>query len=421
MSAPAPGNAPASAGFRLALWQQIMIALALGLVTGQLLGEDAQYLKPIGDLFINAIMMLIVPLIFASLIQGITSMSDPAKMGRVGGKTAAIYMLTTVFAISLGMFAAWLFQPGAGTGMSFAAQGGEAAKEAPSLAQILIDLVPRNPLAAMAEGNILQIIVFSLILGISLSLIGDAAAPMVRGIDSLAQAMFKMTSLVMACAPIGVFALISYVSGRYGLEVLVPLAKIIGVVYVTCIFHVLVVYSGMVAVFTRLNPLRWLHGSIDALMVGFSTTSGAATLPVSLRCATKHLGVSKGVASFVLPVGATINMDGTAIYQGAVTLFIAQLIGVELTTMDYLMIVITGTLATIGTAGVPGAGLIMLSIILVQVGLPLEAVAVIAGIDRILDMARTTVNVAGDLMTSVVVGHSEGELDREVYDTPRIS
>lgn len=402
---------------RMALWKKILLGLILGVVAGRLLGEDAALLKPIGDLFINAIKMLIVPLVFASLVSGITAMGDPAKMGRIGAKTVVLYLVTTAFAIVIGMLAAALFQPGSGIEMQLGE--GVEAKTAPSLVDILVGLVPANPITAMVEGNILQIIVFAIILGISLTLIGEKGAPVIRVVDSFAQAMYKMTALIMAFAPIGVFALIAYVAGHYGLDVLLPLAKVIGVTYLACVVHVIVVYSGLLALLARLNPLRYLTGILDALAIAYSSASSAGTLPISIRCARDNLGVSQGVAGFVLPVGSTINMDGTAIYQGVVALFIAQLTGTDLTMMDYAMIVLTGTLASIGTAGVPGAGLIMLSIVLAQVGLPLEAVAVIAGIDRILDMARTAVNVAGDLMVTTLVGKSEREIDLAVYDAPR--
>ncbi|MFG6178682.1 dicarboxylate/amino acid:cation symporter [Halomonas sp. THAF12] len=404
---------------RIPLWQKILAGLALGVLAGALLGEDASLFKPLGDIFINAIKMLIVPLVFSTLVVGITAMRDPQKMGRIGARTIALYLVTTAFAIAIGLLASWLFQPGVGLDMSF--ESGVEAKEAPGLTEILVGLVPQNPIDALASGNILQIIVFAIGLGISLTLIGDKGEPVVKVFESFAEAMVKLTNIVMAFAPIGVFGLIAHVAGSYGLEVLLPLAKVIGVAYLASALHVVLVYSGLLALLGRLNPLRYLQGILDALVVAYSSASSSGTLPISLRCAKNNLGVSEGVAGFVLPVGATINMDGTAIYQGVVAVFIAQLVGVDLSLMDYGMIIVTGTLASIGTAGVPGAGLVMLSIVMAQIGLPLEAIAVIAGIDRILDMARTSVNVAGDLMVTTLVGKSEGELDEAVYNAPRKS
>ena len=399
---------------RIPLWQKIIAGLVLGVLAGALMGEQASMFKPLGDIFINGIKMLIVPLVFSTLVVGITGMRDPQKMGRVGARTIGLYLITTAFAIVIGLVAATIFQPGVGADASMSAtpQTGEA----PSLVDIVVGLVPANPLQAMIEGNILQIIVFAIGLGISLMLIGEKGEPVVRVFESFAEAMYKLTAIVMAFAPFGVFGLMANVSGQYGLDVLLPLAKVIGVVYLACIVHVLVVYTGLLSLVGRLNPMRYLQGIIDALVVSFSSASSSGTLPVSIRCAQKNLGVSEGVSSFVLPVGATINMDGTAIYQGVAALFVAQLVGADLSMMDYGMIVLTGTLASIGTAGVPGAGLIMLSIVLAQIGLPLEAIGVVAGVDRILDMARTSVNVAGDLMVTTLVGKSEKELDLDVYN-----
>lgn len=406
-----------SLGFlrRMPLWQQILIGLGLGVLTGVLFKADALVLAPIGALFLNAIKMLIVPLVFVSLVAGITAMSDSAKLGRISVKTIAIYLVTTAFAVSIGLLFGALFTPG--EGMNMVASGAQEAKQAPSLVQILVGLVPTNPVAAFAEGNILQIIVFAIALGVSMNLIGEKAAPAVKLFDSLAEVFYKLTDLVMRCAPIGVFALIAGVVASHGIEVLLPLAGVIGVIYLASLAHVLLMYGSLLGLFARLSPLRFFKGVAPALAVAFSTSSSAGTLPVSIECARKNLGVSQGVAGFVLPVGATINMDGTAIYQGVLALFIAQAFGVDLNAGQYLMIILTATLASVGTAGVPGAGLIMLGLVLTSVGLPLEGVALIAGIDRILDMARTTVNVAGDLMTTTLVGSSEKELDREIYNS----
>ena len=400
---------------RLPLWQQILVGLALGVATGMLFEQDAQVLAPVGALFLNAIKMLIVPLVFVSLVAGITAMQDSAKLGRISAKTIAIYLVTTAFAVSIGLLFGTLFTPG--EGMQMVASAGSEAKQAPSLAGILVGLVPSNPISAFAEGNILQIIVFAIALGVSMNLVGAKAAPVVKLFDSLAEVLYKLTDLIMRLAPYGVFALIAGVVGSHGAEVLLPLAGVIGVIYLACLAHVLLVYGGLIGLFARLNPLRFLQGIAPALAVAFSTSSSSGTLPVSIECARKNLGVSEGVAGFVLPVGATINMDGTAIYQGVLALFIAQAFGIELNGGQYLMIILTATLASIGTAGVPGAGLIMLGLVLTSVGLPLEGVALIAGIDRILDMARTTVNVAGDLMTTTLVGRSENELDQAIYNS----
>ena len=407
---------PTSGTWRsMALWKKILIGMVLGILVGAVMGPDAEVLKPIGTLFINAIKMLIVPLVFCSLVVGVTSMQDTRKMGRIGLKSVALYMGTTAVAITIGLGLGTLLVPGAGINM-VAEAAAPAAKEAPTLVQTLLNMVPKNPIGALAAGNILQIIVFALGLGIALSLCGDKAEPAVKVFESLAEGMYKLTELVMKFAPYGIFALMAWVAGKYGLDILMPLIKVIAAVYIGCIIHVLVVYSGVISVLGGLNPVRYLKGLVNPACVAFTTTSSSGTLPATIKAAREEMGVSKGISSFVLPLGATINMDGTALYQGVCALFIAQAFGVDLVFSDYLLIILTSTLASIGTAGVPGAGLIMLSLVLTTVGLPLEGLAIVAGIDRILDMARTSVNVCGDLMVSILVGKSEKELDESIYN-----
>ncbi|MCW1719615.1 dicarboxylate/amino acid:cation symporter [Pseudoalteromonas sp. A3] len=399
---------------KMALWLKILIGMIAGIIAGMLLGNNAEYIKPIGQLFISAIKMLIVPLIFCSLIVGVTSMKDTTKMGRIGVKSIVFYLATTAVAISIGLGLGLLFEPGAGLNM--VATTVADAKPSPTLVDTIVGLVPKNPVGSLASGNILQIIVFALSLGIALNLIGEKGEPASKMFESLADAMYKLTELVMKLAPYGVFALMAWVSGKYGLDVLLPLIKVIGLVYLGCIIHVLVLGGGFVGLLGKLNPQRFYKGIIEAQIIAFTTTSSSGTLPASIKCATQNLGVSRTVSSFVLPVGATINMDGTALYQGVLALFIAQAFGIDLTTTDYLTITATATLASVGTAGVPGAGLIMLSLVLTTVGLPLEGIAIVAGIDRILDMARTTINVTGDLMVTLLIGKSEGELDETLYN-----
>lgn len=408
-------SGPLSFWTNMKLWQKILIALVLGVVVGGLWGPGAAAIKPLGTLFINAIKMLIVPLIFSSLVVGICSMEDTKKMGRIGLKAFVLYLATTAVAITIGLTIGTILQPGVGIEMVAATP--MEAKEAPSFINTLVDLVPKNPVGALASGHILQIIVFAVVIGIAINLCGEKAAPVKAVFESFAEVMYQLTHMVMALAPYGVFALMAWVAGTYGLEVLLPLGKVILGVYLACILHVLIVLTGGgIILWGRLNPVRYLRGIIDAQAVAFTTTSSSGTLPVTISCARENLGVSKSVSSFVLPLGATINMDGTAIYQGVAALFVAQAFGVDLGTGDYITIIMTSTLASIGAAGVPGAGLIMLSLVLTSVGLPMEGIAIIAGIDRVLDMARTTVNVTGDLMVSVLIGKSEGELDLETYN-----
>jgi Na+/H+-dicarboxylate symporter len=405
-------NSSSKAGFPL--WKKIVIGMILGMFIGVYLGADAQILKPIGDLFLNAIKMLIMPLVFCSLITGVTSIRDGKTMGRIAAKSISIYLLTTAIAISIGLAGAIFIAPGVGLVMDLPTTTGVTAENTPFLTT-LVNLIPNNPIDALASGNVLQVIVFAIALGISLSLSGEKGKPAIQIFESLAEAMYKLTSLIMVLAPYGIFALVAVVAGKYGLDILLPLIKLIGVVYLCCLIHVLVVYTGALKVLGRLAPIHYLKAIANPAAVAFTTTSSSGTLPVTIRTAQEELGVSREISSFVLPLGATINMDGTAIYQGVAAVFIAQLFGVTLELQDYLMIIMTSTLASIGTAGVPGAGLIMLSLVLASVGLPIEGLAIVAGIDRILDMARTSVNVCGDLMVSLLVSRSENNLDEAIY------
>ncbi len=405
------------------LWKQIFIALGAGVVIGVILNQTgnegaANAIKPVGTIFINAIKMLIVPLIFVSLVAGMTSMHDMTKMGRIGLKTVAIYLATTAVAISIGLALGALLRPGDGIEMT--ATTATEAQEAPTLVETIVNLVPTNPVAASADGNVLQVIVFAILFGLAINLAGDKGRPVRDFFDSLSEVIYRLTSIIIAFAPYGVFALMVWVAGTYGLDLLLPLAAVIGAVYLGCIIHAVLVYGGLIKFGAGLNPVRFFQGVLEPQMVAFTSTSSSGTLPVSMTAVQKNLGASKGISSFVMPLGATINMDGTALYQGVCVLFVAQAFGVDLAMGDYITIVLTATLASIGTAGVPGAGLIMLSLVLTSVGLPLEGVALIAGIDRILDMARTALNVTGDCAVTVLVAKSEGDLDIKVYDTPHV-
>lgn len=408
---------------RLPLWKQIAIALVLGLSLGVVLNQTgradlAADIKPLGDLFIRGIKMLIVPLVFISLVTGVASLNNLSKLGRLSLKTLLLYLGMTAVAITIGLGLGTVFQPG--VGIDLGSVSAVEAPEAPTAVETVLGLVPTNAVEAFAEGNVLQIIVFAILFGLCITLVGEKARPVREFFESAAEIIYRMTSIIIAFAPYGVFALMTWVAGTYGLEMLWPLAKVIGLVYLGCIVHAVVVYGGMLRFLARLNPLRYFQGSIEPIMMAFTSTSSSGTLPVTMMAAEQNLGVKRGVSSFVLPLGATINMDGTALYQGVAALFIAQAYGVDLGTGAYVTIILTATLGSIGTAGVPGAGLIMLSLVLTSVGLPLEGVAIIAGIDRILDMARTGLNVAGDCAVSCLVAKSEGELDEAVYNTPHV-
>lgn len=393
----------------MVLWKKMTLGLVLGTVVGFILGDLTSFLKPIGDLFLNAIKMLIVPLIFSSLVTGVASVSDVGKMGRLGVKSFGLYFLTTIGAIVIGLIVAHVIRPGISGHTITMADYPVATESSIGFSNSLVDIIPVNPIASFAEGNVLQIIVFAVFFGIAIQLCGAKGQSVKALMQSLADVMVKLTELIIACAPYGVFCLIAHSIGQFGLSIILPLIKVIGSVYLACLIHVLVVYS-LPLIWNKLSFLNFLSAIRSAQVLAFSSTSSAGTLPVTMKCVEQNLHVDRSVSSFVLPLGATINMDGTAIYQGVCVVFVAQLFQVDLTTLDLIKVVLIATLSSIGTAGVPGAGMIMLSLVLTSIHLPISAIALIAGIDRILDMARTTVNVTGDAMVAVVVAKSEGDL-----------
>lgn len=395
---------------------KILIALGLGIIAGLELGADGvdlakTWIAPFGTIFMNMIKMIIVPLVFSSLVIGVCSLGDVKKIGRIGAKTMAYYLGTTAFAIVLGLILAIVIQPGAGVNMP--AEGVKAAAQAaPPIMKVIIDIFPTNAMEAMLKANMLQIIVFSLFIGIGISMVGERAEYLKRTIDGLAEVSYKIVGMIMNFAPIGVFGLITPVVAANGPAVLLPLLKVVIAVYLGCLLHAVIVYGAMLQFIGKISPMKFFKGIAPAQLLAFTSCSSGGSLPVNMACVQK-LGVSKEISSFVLPLGATINMDGTAVYQGVCALFIAQIYGVDLTSGQLLTVILTGTLASIGTAGVPGAGFIMLTMILTAIGLPLEGSALIAGIDRILDMPRTCVNITGDATVCYLVDKSEKENIKE--------
>ena len=400
---------------KMQLSTKILIGLAAGIVAGILLQGAPDmantWIKPFGTLFLNLIKMIIVPLVLASLIVGTCGLGDVKKLGRIGGKTIAYYLLTTAFAVVLGLILANVFSVGSGFVLPSEIKAAEA-KEMPSIIDTFLNIIPTNPIKALADGNMLQIIAFALILGSGIVALGDKGKPVLEFFDSLAEATYKITGGIMNLAPYAVFALITPVVATNGPKVLLPLLSVIIIVYIGCFLHAALVYSSTLVLFAKFSPLKFFKGIFPAQAIAFTTCSSSAALPVNMQCTEENLGVKKSICSFVLPLGATINMDGTALYQGVCALFIANVYGIDLTIAQQATIVLTATLASIGTAGVPGAGLIMLTMVLQSVGLPLEGLALVAGIDRILDMARTTVNITGDSACAVIIAASENELDR---------
>lgn len=393
------------------LFTQILIAFVIAIILGFAFGESINFLQPLGDLFLRLIKLIIAPLVLSTLVVGVASIGDIRSLGRIGTKTIVYYMVTTAVAITIGLAIAFIISPGNGLSIDVAITENTEIQESEGIVQTFLNIVPENPFTALAEGDILQIIFFAILVGLGITVIGKKAKPVHRFFDSFAEIMFWITGVIMRFAPIGVLGLVAPIIGQYGASVLLPLLKIIITVGIACVLHAAIIYSLSVKVFAKMNPLSFFKGIAPAALVAFSTASSAGTLPVTLKNTQENLGVSNRISSFILPLGATINMDGTAIYQGAAVVFIAQFYGLDLSFMQLTTVVITTVLASIGTAGVPGAGMIMLAMVLSSIGLPLEGIALIAGVDRILDMFRTTVNIVGDASAAVVVAGSEGEID----------
>ncbi|MCG6304565.1 dicarboxylate/amino acid:cation symporter [Vibrio vulnificus] len=370
-----------------------------------------------GKIFIASLKMLVVPLIFVSLVCGTSSLKDISTLGRMGGKTLAFYITTTAVAITLALTMGTVFQPGAGADLTAASSFKSA--EAPSLGQVIIDMFPTNPISAMAEGKTLQVIVFALLFGIAISAAGKPGERIAAIFSDLNEVIMKLVALLMNLAPYGVFFLMAKLFTGLGLGAIINLGEYFLVLTATLLIHGLVTYSLMLKGFTGLSPLTFLKKMEDAIMFAFSTASSNATIPATMETVKNRLGVDNKIASFTVPLGATVNMDGTAIMQGVATAFIAQAFNIDLSMGDYVMVILTATLASIGTAGVPGVGLVMLAMVLNQVGLPLEGIALIMGVDRLLDMIRTAVNITGDACVSVIVAKSEGALDLDRFADPK--
>ena len=414
--------------------------IIIGMITGILLGTFLQWLMPngrdlvinvflfelslqnflvdgvleiIGQIFMASLRMLVVPLVFVSLVCGVCSLQDTTKLGRIGGKAIGLYLVTTAIAISFAIFIALIIGPGEGVGMT--ASTSFTSREAPSFAQVIIQMFPTNPFEAFAQGNMLQIIVFALLFGIAIALSGKTGERVASLFEDLSEVIMRLVAILMNIAPYGVFALLASLFTTVSLETFGNLIVYFLVVLAVLLIHALVTYPVMLKLLTGLNPIIFLKKMRDAAIFAFSTASSNATIPVTLETATKKMGVDNSIASFTVPLGATINMDGTAIMQGVATVFIAQVFSQDLTLADYVTVVLTATLASIGTAGVPGVGLIMLAMVLDQVGLPVEGIALIIGVDRLLDMTRTAVNVTGDSMVSIIVAKSERQFDNDIF------
>lgn len=402
------------------LWLKILVGMFLGLVAGAFLGPRAEYLKPVGQIFLNMIGMLIIPLIFSSMVVGITSIRDTRKLGRVGGKTLALYLATTAIAIAIGLFFAFVLKPGLNVNFTPVETASQNYAEIASFSDLILNIVPSNPFESFATGNILQVIVFAVFMGLAIQFTKKKSEALLNFLESLSEVMYTLTTIVMKFAPIGVFAIMASISGTFGFSILVPLAKLLGTIYIAAFVQFFFVFGFVLIFMCRLNPIHFFRGMIEAIVFAFSTSSSSAAVPVTIHCVMHNLGVSKNIARFVVPLGSTINMNGTAIFQGIASVFIAQMYGIDLSLQNIIIIVVTATLSAIGTAGIPGAGFLILSMVLRSVGLPLEGLAIIFAIDRLRDMVGTVVNIVGDAVVAVYVAKSEGELDIAQYESPKI-
>lgn len=410
------------------LTTRVFIGLIIGLVVGIIVYQLPSgtikddiliggIFELLGQIFLRAIMMMVVPLVFVSLVNGTSSMGDIRKLGRIGARTVLFYLITTALAISLAVAMAYLIKPGIGLDLGAIDQVEATVRTKTPLVQVLYEMVPNNPISSMAQGNMLQIIVFAIITGIALSALGEKTKLIPQIFEQLNDLIMKIVEYVMLYAPIGVFGLIAKTFATVGFSTFLPLLKYMLTVLIGLILHSGLIYSGMLKSLTGLSPIKFYKKMFPAMSVAFSTASSNATIPVNLEINEKKLGVPKKIAAFTIPLGATINMDGTAIMQGVATIFISQVYNVPLSTGAILTIILTATLASIGTAGVPGVGTIMLSMVLQSVGLPVEGIGLILGVDRLLDMCRTAINITGDAVCTVIIAKKEGELDEDIYNS----
>jgi Na+/H+-dicarboxylate symporter len=410
----------------MSLTKRILLGMALGIILGCIInmtGLDG-WVKTVfvegvlelgGRIFLSSLKLLVVPMVFVSLVTGAASLEDIKKLGRLGTYTFLLYTLTTALAIAFALFFAELVDPGIGFNMVQKAQF--EAKEAPALIDVLANIFPSNPIEAMAKGEMLQIIVFAMLFGMGMTLSGAPGKRILVVFNDLNEIIMKMVMMLIELAPFGVFCLLTKVFAQQGFNAIAPMAKYFFTVVGVLLFHCFVFYSLLLKVWGRLSPIKFFKKYSEVMVFAFSTASSNATIPVNMEVVEKKLGVHNSVASFTIPFGATVNMDGTAIMQGVASVFVAQAYGIELGFTGYMMVILSATLASIGTAGVPGVGLVMLAMVFNQVGLPVEGIGLIIGVDRLLDMTRTAINVTGDAVVSCIVAKSEKQFDEQVFNS----
>jgi len=412
----------------MSLTTKVVIGMVLGLILGVVLNVvDSPLINEhlvgglfamIGKMFINALKMLVVPLVVFSLICGVAGIGDIRLLGRVGGLAFALYIATTAIAITLAIALATIIGPGSGFDMSGISVAGLAAKQAPSVWDVFAAIIPTNPIAAFADGKMLQIIFYVIIIGIAALMLGDRSNDFVKACEYMNELMMKVVEIVMMFAPYGVFCLIAKTFAEQGIELFLPVIAYVVTLVSALFLHLFVTLMVMLRLLAGLDPFTFMTKIRPAQIFAFSTASSNATIPITFRCVTQRIGADNSVASFTVPFGATINMDGTAIMQGVATVFLANVYGIELGILGYLTVIGLAVLASIGTAGVPGVGLVMLTMVLSQVGLPIEGIAIILGVDRLMDMIRTVVNITGDAVVSTIVAKSQGKLDMDIFNDP---
>ena len=405
--------------FGLKMWQQVLIGLALGIVTGFVLKEDAAQFKVVGTIFINLIKMVVVPLIFLALVSGITSMGAGANFKRVGLKGVLAYLSTAMFAVVIGLTAGTIFQPGAGLTINIkdfvSATPGSSAPEM-HFGEFLLSLIPTNVFGSFAEGHLLQVIVFAVIFGITLNTMGNKANGAKEILNEFAAVIFKMIEYIVRLAPLAVFGFMAWSVGAQGVDILVVLIRLVVAVLAACLFQYLL-FGVIIALVAKLNPLTFYRKLITTQLMAFSTSSSKATLTTAMRECQEKLGVSEQSTKFLLPLGASINMDGTAIYLAICALFFAQFFGQPLAMADYATLLLACTLGSIGAAGIPSGSIIFMGMVLHSVGLPIEGIGLLLGVDRVLDMVRTTINITGDCTITTAIDASEGTLNKKIYNS----
>lgn len=402
----------------LKMWQQVLLGLVLGIITGLMLGEDAEQFKFLGKLFINLIKMVVAPLIFLSLVSGITSMGEGSNFKRVGIKGLAAYLLTASFAVILGIAAGVIFEPGAGLQVNIEDFAGSLPSEAhappESITGFLLNLIPSNIFSAFAEANLLQVVTFSVMFGLTMNMMGERAARARETIKDFAGIIFKMIEYIVRLAPLAVFGFMAWSVGVQGTEIIIILANLVVAVLAACLIQYLL-FGVFIIIFSKMNPLPFYKKLATTQLMAFSTSSSKATLTTAMREVQTKLGVSEQSAHFLLPLGACINMDGTAIYLAICTTFFAQFFGVDLTYADYAVLMLTCTLGSIGAAGIPSGSIIFMGMVLHSVGLPIEGIGLLLGVDRVLDMVRTAINITGDCAITMMVDRSENTLNETIY------